>query len=209
MDSLFAWIAQHAQHAHWFIFAAVLVAGFNIPISIDVLIVGAAVLAAAVVPEHVWHLYLAIFLGCYFSAWIAYWLGRLVGTKMCRFGWFQRFFPLQRVEKIQKFYNKHGWWTLMMGRFIPFGIRNCIFMSSGISRIPFHRFALQDLLACFIWSSSMFYLFFSLGKNFQTLLSHLKIVNITIILAFGVTIITILWYKRRKKQHQTTCKTDV
>ncbi|MGH2612879.1 MAG: DedA family protein [Rhabdochlamydiaceae bacterium] len=199
MDSFIVWITEHAEHAHWFIFGAILLAGVNIPISADVLIVGAAVLAATLIPQHVWHLYLAIFLGCYFSAWIAYWFGRLVGKKFCRFGWFQRFFPSQRIEKIQKFYNRHGFWTLIIGRFIPFGVRNCIFMSSGISRVPFYRFALQDLPACFIWSSLMFYLFFSLGKNFQTLISHLKIVNVIIFLVFSVTVITFVWYKRGKK----------
>lgn len=199
MDTLIAWISSHAEHAHWFIFGAILLAGFNIPISADVLIVSAAVLAATLIPEHVWHLYLAIFLGCYFSAWIAYWFGRLASRKLYRFRWFERFFPAQRVEKIQKFYHKHGLWTLMIGRFIPFGIRNCIFMSSGISRVSFLRFALLDLPACLIWSALMFYLFFSLGKNFQTLITHLKIVNITIFLVFGVTVITLLWYKRRKK----------
>ncbi len=199
MESLLIWITEHAQHAHWFIFAAILLAGFNIPISADVLIVGAAVLAATLIPQHFWHLYLAIFLGCYFSAWIAYWFGRLVGTKLCRFGWFQRFFPAERIEKIQKFYQRHGFWTLILGRFIPFGVRNCIFMSSGISKVPFFRFALQDLPACLIWTSLSFYLFYSLGKNFHTLLAHLKIVNVIIFLAFGVTVITLLWYKRRKK----------
>ncbi len=199
MDSLLIWITEHAQHAHWFIFIAILLAGFNIPISADVLIVGAAVLAATLIPQHTWHLYLAIFLGCYFSAWIAYWCGRLVGSRLSRFGWFQRFFPAERIEKIQKFYNRHGLWTLILGRFIPFGVRNCIFMSSGISKVPFFRFALQDLPACLIWTSLSFYLFYSLGKNFHTLLTHLKIVNVIIFLAFGVTVITLLWYKRRKK----------
>jgi membrane-associated protein len=199
MELLINWISEHAHLAHWFIFGAILLAGVNIPISTDVLIVGAAFLAATIIPEHVWHLYLAIFLGCYFSAWIAYWFGRLVGKKLLRFRWFQRFFPAPRVEKIQQFYKKHGFWTLMLGRFIPFGIRNCIFMSSGMSRVPFAKFALWDLPACLLWSATSFYLFFTLGKNFQALLSHLKIVNIVIFAAFGVTVITLLWYKRRKK----------
>lgn len=199
MEAFIAWITEHAQYAHWFIFGAILLAGFNLPISADVLIAGAAVLAATLFPQHVWHLFLAIFLGCYFSAWIAYWVGRLLGAKLCRFGWFKRFFPEERISKIQKFYAKHGLWTLIAGRFIPFGVRNCIFMSSGMSQVPFLRFALQDLPACLLWTSSSFYLFFTLGKNFQTVLSHLKIVNLIIFLAFGVTVITVLWYKRRKK----------
>jgi membrane protein DedA with SNARE-associated domain len=72
-------------------------------------------------------------------------------------------------------------------------------MSSGISRIPFLRFILQDLAACLIWTSTTFYLFFNVGKNIPTLMNHLKIVNIIIFLAFGVTVITLLWYKRKKK----------
>lgn len=199
METLIAWILEHSQHAHWFIFVAILLAGVNIPISADVLIVSAAVLAATLIPEHLWHLYLAIFFGCYFSAWIAYWFGRLAGKKLLRFGWFQRFFPAERISKIQLFYRKHGFWTLILGRFIPFGIRNCIFMSSGMSHVPFLRFALWDLPACLIWSALSFYLFFTLGRNYQVLLNHLKIVNMVIFLAFGVTVITFLWYKRRKK----------
>jgi membrane protein DedA with SNARE-associated domain len=199
MENFIAWITEHAQHAHWYIFAAILLAGFNIPISADVMVVTAAVLAAAIIPEHTWHLYLAIFLGCYFSAMIAYWLGRLLGKKLGHFGWFQRFFPPQRMEKIQNFYLKHGLWTLIVGRFIPFGIRNCIFMSSGMSRIPFFRFIIQDFAACLIWTATTFYLFFNVGKNIPTLMNHLKIVNIIIFLAFGVTVITLIWYKRKKK----------
>jgi membrane-associated protein len=199
MESLITWVSQHATYAHWYILGAILLAGFNIPISADVLIVSAAVLAATVATDHMWHLYLAIVVGCYFSAWISYWVGRIVGKKLLKFRWFQRLFPAQRRDKIQRFYQKHGFWTLLLGRFIPFGIRNCIFMSSGMSRVPFFRFALWDLPACFVWSSLSFYIFFSLGKNFQNLLDHLKIVNIIIFLVFGVTVITLLWYKRRKK----------
>lgn len=206
MESFMSWISVHAQNAHWFIFIAILLAGVNIPISIDVIIVGAAFLAATLIPEHVLHLYLAIFCGCYFSAWIAYWFGRLVAGKLLRFQWFQRLFPLKRIEKIQLFYQKHGFWTFLVGRFIPFGVRNCLFMSSGMSHVPFSRFILWDLPACLIWSSLSFYLFFTLGKNFQALLNHLKIVNMVIFLVFGVTVITLLWYKRRRKLSQKPSK---
>ena len=199
MESFFAWIVEHAQHAHWFVFGAILLAGINIPISIDVMIVGTAFLAATLIPEKVWHLYAAIFFGCYFSAWIAYWFGRVVVGKFLAFAWFQRFFPTKRVERMQVFYQKYRFWTFLIGRFIPFGVRNCIFMSSGMSRVPFSRFILWDLPACLLWSSLSFYIFFILGKNFQALLDHLKLVNMIIFLAFGVTVITLLWYKRRKK----------
>lgn len=205
MDTLIGWITTHAPHAHWFLFGLILLAGFNIPISIDILIASAAFVGATIIPEHTWHLYIATFLGCYLSAWIAYWIGRLLAKKLSRFRWFQRIFHMERMEKIHKFYLKHGLWTLIVGRFIPFGIRNCIFMSSGMSRVSFLRFALQDLPACLIWSSLTFYLFFTLGKNIQTVLDHLKIVNTMIFLAFGVTVIALLWYKKKVATNKNTC----
>jgi membrane-associated protein len=199
MDAFIDWISQHAHHAHWFIFAAVLLAGFNIPISVDILIITSAVLAATLVPEHTLHLYFAIFGGCYFSAWIAYWVGRLAGKKLLRYRWFQKFLPPQRLEKTQKFYEKHGLWALLLGRFIPFGVRNCIFMSSGISRLSFSKFALWDFIACSVWSSISFYIFYKLGQNYQFVYDHFKVFNLVVFGIFGVTLIGTIWYKRRKK----------
>lgn len=199
MDSLIEWIVRHAEQAHWFIFGALVITGFNIPISADILMVIAGFLAATVIPEHFWHLYGAIFLGCYFSAAIAYWVGRLLGGRLCHQRGFNRLFPPERLAKIQRFYAKHGFWTLLVGRFIPFGIRNCIFMSSGMSRVPFLQFALRDLVACLTWTSLAFYGFWSLGHHYQLLLDHLKLVNGVIFGAFSVTVIGFIWYKRRKK----------
>ncbi len=199
MEALIQWISGHAPYAHWFIFGAILLAGFNIPISADLLILVGAFLAATLVPEHTIHLYLSVFLGCYFSAWAAYWLGRLAGKKLCAYKWFSTLFSQERLKKTQKFYEKHGFWTLLIGRFIPFGVRNCIFMTSGMSRLSFVKFALWDLVACFIWSTLYFYLFYLLGQNYQAVYSYLKTVHLFIFGAFGVTLIAFIWDKRRKK----------
>ena len=199
MESIIDWIVQHALYAHWYIFCAILLAGFSIPINADILVVIAGFLAATIVPEHFWYLYGAIFIGCYLSASIAYWVGRLLGKKICKWRSFNRFLPPQRLEKIQRFYAKYGFWTLLIGRFIPFGVRNGIFMSSGMSYVPFLKFALRDLVACFIWSTTAFYCFWTLGHNYQLLLSHLKLVNGIVFGAFSVTVIGYIWYKRRKK----------
>lgn len=199
MDALIAWIVQYASQAYLWIFVALLLAGCNIPISADVLIIVAGFLAAIVAPDYVWHLYGAVFLGCYFSASIAYGLGRIAGRKLCRWPFFNRLFPPPRLEKVKHFYSKYGLLTLLIGRFIPFGVRNCIFMSSGMSRVPFLQFALRDLLACFIWTTLAFYGCWTLGHHYQALLSHLKWVNMIIFGAFSVTVIAYIWYKRRKK----------
>ncbi len=199
VDALINWISLHAQHAHWLLFGLILLAGLNLPVSIDVVMIIAGFLAAMIIPEHVLHIYLAVFLGCYFSAMISYWLGRLVGQKFSRYKWFCRIAPPERLQKIQLFYTRYGFWTLLIGRFIPLGVRNCLFMSSGMSRISFFKFIVWDFIACLIWSSLAFYCFYSLGANYHVLLQHIKAINLIIFAAFSVTVIGVIWYKRRKK----------
>lgn len=199
MEGLVAWIVAHADHAHWFIFAAILLAGMNIPISADFIIIASAVLAATTVPEHTIHLFLAVFLGCYFSAWIAYWIGRALGPKLLRWKFFAKILNPERMGRAKHFYEKHGFLTLLIGRFIPFGVRNAIFMSTGMSRVHFGKFLVKDALACFIWTSVSFYLFYVLGQNYQTLYSHVKTFNLLIFSVFSVSVIGVIWYKRKKK----------
>ncbi|MGR3973772.1 MAG: DedA family protein [Candidatus Rhabdochlamydia sp.] len=200
MESLISWILAHAHSAHWWIFIAILLAGFNFPISADLLIAAAALLALSLGPSFLWKLYFSIFLGCYFSGWIAYWVGRLGRDWLLKTSWFRTVFSQERQAKIEYFYHKYGFLTFLIGRFIPFGVRNCIFMSSGMSKIPFLKFALWDLPACFIWSSLSFYLFWVLGKTSPDLTKSLKMINFTVFLAFGVTVIALVWYKRRGKK---------
>lgn len=200
MDAIYHWIAAHAGQAHWLVLGGILLAGFNIPISIDLMVISSALLAATLVPEKLWALYACGFFGCLFSAYIAYWLGRTVGVQLLRLRYFSKLLPAQRLQKIQKFYEKYGLYTLIIGRFIPFGVRNAIFMSTGMAKVPFFRFALRDLLACFIWSTLLFFCFYLLGHSYETVKHFLKSFYIVLFAAFGVTVIGFIWYKRKKKR---------
>lgn len=193
------WILAHADKAHWFIFGGILLAGFNLPISLDVLLIAGALLAATVVPEHTLHLFLALFFGALFSAWIAYGLGRLFGPKLLRFRLFSKLLTPDRLKRMQKFHVRFGLWSLIIGRFIPFGVRNCVFMSSGLSKTPFLFFAMRDAIACLLWTSVCFAACFFLGQNYELLIRGVKTFNLLIFSLFSVTLIGWVWYKKRKK----------
>lgn len=199
METIISIISEHAHHAHWYIFFAIILAGLNIPFSIDLLILISAFLAAAIIPEHTVHLFLSCVLGCWFSASVAYWVGRLLGPKLCKVPFFSRLFNVQRLEKMKEFYKKYGMRTLIGGRFIPFGVRNCIFMSSGMSRMHFGKFVLIDALGCTLWCSIAFSIFYFLGQNYQVIWHYLKTFNLLVFGAFSVTVIAIVWYKSRRK----------
>jgi membrane-associated protein len=203
MEHLTELIANHAHNAHWYLFTALILAGFNIPVCADLMILLAAIVAATMLPENTWLLYGSIVMGSYLSAMCAYWIGRLLGNTLLKTKFFSKLIRPDRLAKIKMFYEKYGLLTLIFGRFIPFGVRNCIFMSSGMSKVHFGKFILRDALACTLWASTLFFLFFTLGQNYDALWHHLKRFNLLIFAAFSVTVIGFIWYKWRKKTRAT------
>lgn len=203
MGSIISFIIEHAHSAHWFFFIAILLAGINMPVSIDVVVLAAALLAATVIPEHKWILFISVSAGCYLSAMIAYWVGRLLGGFLPRFKLFRKLLSPERIERTKGFYEKYGLWTLLIGRFIPFGVRNCLFMSTGMSKLSFGKFILRDALACSIWSTVAFSVFYSLGQNYKVLYHYLKTFNVLIFSVFAVAVIGFVWYKLKKAARST------
>ena len=201
MEQILNFIIEHRSYAPWITCGLILLAGFNFPISIDIIIVISAFLAATTLTEQAMSFYLSILIGTYFSAWIAYWLGRTLGSKLLKLRWFSKILHQERLKKVHLFYDKHGFFTLLLGRFIPFGVRNCIFITTGMSRSNFKKFALRDCVACFAWVTICFYSFYTLGMNYQILLNHLKIVNLVIFSAFSVTVIGVICYKKHKSKN--------
>jgi membrane protein DedA with SNARE-associated domain len=197
MDTIVQFFFDHAPHAHWIVFGALMLAGLNVPISEDVMIIVSAVLAATVVPENTAHLFLGVFLGCYLSDWVSYWIGRKFGPKLLSIKWFAKTVSQKRLAAIHNYYEKYGFWTLVIGRFIPFGVRNCLFLSAGVGKMHFGKFLLSDGIACILSNSILFTLAYHAGKNYEALLQFVKTFNISLFVLFLVSIIGVIWYKGR------------
>lgn len=199
MEILTQFILDHAAYAHWIVFGALILAGFNVPVSEDLMIILSAILAATVVPENLFKLFMGVFLGCYLSDWICYWIGRGLGRRLWNIKWFSRAIKPERLDQIHSYYEKYGFWTLLVGRFIPFGVRNCLFLTAGMGKMPFNRFLISDGIACLLSNTVLFTLTYSVGKNYKMLWEKIKVFNIFLFLAFIVIIITWFWYKKSKK----------
>lgn len=192
-----SFILEHAHLAHWAIFGLFMLAGFNFPISEDLLIVVGGVLASTIVPENTWKLFLSIFLGAFISDGIVYLMARFLGPSLMSMRWFARFFKPERVKKMQEYYANWGMLTLFFGRFIPFGVRNCLFATAGISKMPIHKFFLVDGCACLLSNSALFVLSFYCGKQCSI---WMKIINISIFSAFLIALLAFIWYKKSKTE---------
>lgn len=200
MDCVVPFIYQHLEYAPWIIFGALMLAGFNIPISEDLMLITAGVLAGTVMHEQKYQLFLFAFMGCYFSDWEAYWLGRLLGRRMFYIRWFSKMVKLRRLRQAERFYSKYGMYTLLVGRFIPFGVRNVLFVTAGVSKMHFGKFISSDGIACLISNLTLFYIAYSCGKNYDVLMRHLTGWHLMAVLVMGVcTIIGVVVYRRLRK----------
>jgi len=188
-------LTAHAHEAHWWIFCALILAGFNLPISEDLMLITSGMLASTLVPENTYILFTAVFLGCYLSDWISYGLGRTIGLKLLDFYWFGKSFKNDRLKLISNYYKKYGFLTLLIGRFIPFGVRNCLFITAGLSKMSFKKFIISDGLACFISNITLFSLSYSFGKNNALLLEYISQYNILVFSIFFILLISLLAYR--------------
>ena len=201
MEGIFTYICENAHNAHWIIFCLLLLAGLNIPISEDVMLLSGGAIASSCIPDHTMRLFIWIFLGCYLSAWEAYWIGRLLGPKLYKIPILKNIVTPARTDKLRHFYAKYGIFTFIFGRFCPGGIRNALFYSSGLTKMPFNLFILRDGIACAISSTVLFFVGYKFGENIDVVLKifhrYSQIVLILIITVISIALL-FFWYKHRK-----------
>lgn len=187
VESIAAWFVAHTAHAPLFIFSLLLLTGFSIPISEDVLVIMSGVLAGTVLPEKRIALFLAAFLGSYCSDFIAFLVGRLLKGGLSRF-----FLSFQPNSSVERFFRRYGNITLLLGRLIPFGVRNSIFMAAGAGKMHIGKFLLIDAIGCLCFSSTLFFLAARCGENYQSL--HQLVISIGYVVLGLVAISTCAWY---------------
>lgn len=203
MNELFQLICQNAHHADIIIFSLLMLAGLNVPFSEDLLVLTAGAIVSTCIPDHYWEMYLWMFAGCWISAWEAYWIGRLLGPKLYEIKWFNWAINESRIAKLSHYYEKFGIFTFIIGRFFPGGIRNALFMTAGMSKMPFLTFILRDGIAAVISSAILFYLGYVFGQNYDlivhTFIRYNKIF-ISCLLIIALLITLIIWLRSRRKE---------
>lgn len=199
MENLFANLCEHAHSAHWIIFCLLMLAGLNLPISEDLLLLTGGALASICIPEQRLHLFLWIYAGCWISAWEAYWIGRLLGPKLYDVRWFNRVLTRRRITQLHHYYEIFGIFTFIFGRFIPGGVRNALFMSAGLGKMPFMKFILRDGFASLLSTTIIFSLGFLFAKNYTIIIHAFKTYNLImlgVLVLILTAIATYVWCKK-------------
>ena len=165
MEAFLDFVQANVQYAPYAFFGLLFLAGFNLPVSEDLMLFSSALIAIKN-PEMKYQLFTGVFLGAYISDLICYALmGRYLGQKIFKIKFFSKMITDEKLEKVNAFYSKYGIFTLLIGRFIPFGVRNALFLTAGLGKMNAWKFAISDLIACVVSCVFFFWLYFTYGES--------------------------------------------
>lgn len=202
METIANFACQNAHSAHWIFFLLLLLAGINIPISEDLILIMGGAVASICIPNEALFLFCWIYAGCIISAWEAYSIGRYFGPKLYEIKWLKNIVTRDRINKLHEYYEKFGILTFIVGRFIPGGVRNALFMSAGLGKMPFSTFLFRDSIACLISTSTLYYLGFLFGQNLQDIIYYFSKYNRLAFILFACILFILgfyLWNRSRRR----------
>jgi membrane-associated protein len=202
------------QYTHFISFGLLLLAGFSLPVSEDLVFIISASIAATALPESAPRIFAGCFAGAFLGDLIAYTIGRyginriLFSPLLVRARIVNRANIENRIEKTKGFFDRFGGKTLFFGRFVPFGVRNVIFMSCGLIRMPYPRFMLIDLSALVCTSSILFFLGYSFGNNYEMIITYINRYKI-IIFIFFVLLVFFLFVRKKLRLREGAAMKDI
>jgi len=131
--------------------------------------------------------------GALFNYYLSIKLGRKLLLKYGNYVWFGE----EKLEKLEKFFRKHGEISTFNGRLIP-GVRQYISLPAGLARMNLLRFSIYTSLGAGIWMMILIGLGYFLGNNEDLVKEYLKtIIYITLAL---VIILTLIYYFYNKNK---------
>ncbi len=150
---------------------------------------------------NVWLAILAGTSGSLAGALFNYYLARSMGRKLLvKYGKYV-FVKEETIEKLEKFFQRHGHISTFTGRLIP-GIRQLISLPAGLSRMNVMQFSTYTTLGAGIWVTILAGIGYFAGANEELWKSYLKEITlgIFVLLIIGIIFYVLNYKKKRKNQ---------
>ncbi|QMU99049.1 DedA family protein [Borrelia sp. A-FGy1] len=195
MNMILEFIDLNIGYAPVVFFTLLILAGFNIPISEDAIVLMGGILSSRK-SEYTVLIFLGIFWGAYIGDIISFYIGRFLAYKLFR----KKTKVNKLIDIMNYYYGEYGSLTLFFGRFIPFGVRNAIFISAGMGNMRPCHFLLADFFAAIISITIYFTLSFKIGESFKMIVPKVKITILLSFISLSTIILIILFIKNKKKQ---------
>ena len=183
---------------YWGIFLLMFLESTFFPFPSEIIMVPAGYLAY----KGEMNLYIVILvgiLGSLLGALLNYYLAMLFGRKfILKYGKYF-FIKEQTLEKLDKFFEKHGEISTFTGRLIP-GIRQLISLPAGLSKMNLFKFSLYTSIGAGIWVIVLVAVGYAVGSNEELISEYLR--SATLIALLCVLLITIFYVVRNKRRKE-------
>ncbi len=175
--SFFDWFVSHANY--WFVFIFMAIESSFIPFPSELVVPPAAYLACTAGNHSDMNVYIIVLVatagalvGSLVNYFLALWLGRPIVYAFAnsRFG-HACLIDEAKVDKAEKYFDKHGNISTFIGRFIP-AVRQLISIPAGLARMNLGSFCLYTCLGAGIWNAILAVLGYWLAKSVA--LDHLR-----------------------------------
>jgi membrane protein DedA with SNARE-associated domain len=196
-------ISQYVEYYPLVAFIALMLAGLSVPISEDLIIITGALICqekhSMLIP-----IFAATYAGVIISDYFPYLLGTYISKGIIKAKFLTRLFSLKKIIRIHRYLDKYGIFTFIVGRFVPFGVRNTLFMTSGLIGLKLRRFALYDTTAATISVSTLFFLAYHFGDSVEKPFQAVGIVLFILVLSMIIFLIINIIREIFKRKDATT-----
>jgi len=217
LQRLVAILSSHSLAAGFgFLFVALLLCGFGVPIPEDIFLVTGGVLARLAAPREHYSFVsmlsdpgllgmMAVGLaGILAGDSVIFWAGRRLGKRVAEFRLLRHMAPPEKLARVEKLLRKRGPVVVMIARFLP-GLRAPTFFTVGHSRVPYRTFMMYDGLAALVSAPLWVGIGFRFGRHIEraaragSRLSHWTLVLVLCVIA----LLTLRWLWQRHAQSRS------
>jgi membrane protein DedA with SNARE-associated domain len=186
MLDIFSALSNHVEYFPLVAILSLLLAALNLPISEDLIIITGAILSHED-SSNLLHNLAAIYFGVVAGDFLAYWVGTRVRKGAAKVSVFTKVIPESAMNKMRHYLDKYGIFTFIVGRFIPFGVRNTLCFSSGFFDLRLRKFIVYDLVSSLISVNTLFFLVYEFGEEMA---KPIEIAGTVLFIAFALAIIS-------------------
>jgi membrane-associated protein len=145
---------------------------------------------------HIWTIIPLFFFATFFGSLLGYEIGARV-VYLNRFKLFRKLVSEHHLKQVHDFFQKYGKVSLLFARFVPI-VRTFAPIGAGIGKMKYSDFVKFNIIGAFIWSTSVTFMGYFLGKTFPGIQHYLSVVVIVVIIVSVVPPVFHILNKKRK-----------
>ena len=127
-----------------------------------------------------------------------YKLGQVFGSRVVEKGKL-KFISLERIHKIESWFNKYGYWVVVGNRFLM-GTRAVVSFFTGMSHLNLTNTTILSTISCLAWNAILLYSGITLGKRWRYIEEYLDDYTILVTCIIVVVVLVFVIKKSIEKK---------